>query len=117
MEKFYPVISLLRRSSMSHSYCLSPNLEVSEVCYCFKSDLSWHKTKQIEFLELRSKSVDPMQAAADICAAENEIYEKASLHGQAYSLLFGPCDPHISRVCVLRGLWRSDSKKTISAPS
>ena len=64
-----------------------------------------------------SASKSAKQAAIDLCIAENEIYEKAKLHGHAYSIIFGPCSFNLSRFCLVRGLWRTNSRKTISVPS
>ena len=118
MLKHYPVISLLRRVCFSHSFVLSPSLVLSERALCLSPKLKWEKVKSPIFIELVSNSSDPMVIAQDLCKAENNIYAKAKLEGHAYSLIFGPCEGNIVRVCVIKGLWRSDGKKTISlAPS
>ena len=92
-------------------------LEFSERAHCLGQDASWTFTKKPIFIELLSKSSSLKVMAEDLCKVENEIYEKAHLKGHAYSLIFGPCEPGIVRVCVIKGLWRKGSKKTISVPS
>ena len=79
--------------------------------------MKWEKVKEPKFIEIFSKSESVMTRAEDLCKAENELYVKAKLDGHAYSLLFGPCETNVVRVCILKGLWRTDGKKTISVPS
>jgi hypothetical protein len=92
-------------------------LELNEKALCFTPSRKWEKVKEPKFFELVSRSESSKTQAGDLCKAENELYEQALLSGHAYSLIFGPCENHITRVCILRGLWRTDSKKVISAPS
>jgi len=113
----YPIISLLRRACLSHSYTISPELKMSEVGHFFNASQKWEKGRKPIFLELISQSSDPATMATDLCKEENRIYESAGLSGHAYSLIFGPCESGIVRVCVMRGLWRDGYKKTISSLS
>lgn len=90
---------------------------MSEVGFFVNVSRQWEKGKKPVFLELISQSKDPATMSTDLCKEENDIYEKAKLSGHAYSLIFGPCEPGVVRVCIIRGLWREGYKKTISSLS
>jgi len=75
------------------------------------------KVKEPEFIELVVTASCKMKAAELLCKAENELFTSAKLSGHAYSIIFGPSEHDRVRLCIIKGLWRSDGKKAISVPS
>ena len=105
---YYPILSVLRRVCVSHTYVDSPNLHMSKKGLCLNENFKWESTDTPHFMELKCQEENPMLSSTQLCKAENEIFQKANLENVIYSLFFGPCSANTVRVAIVKGIWRKD---------